>query len=340
LSTRIIKFKKLSLVTLWMVYALIAVGATVRATGAGMGCPDWPACFGSVVPPTSAAELPPDYQQQFSNYRKAKNEKFAKYLSYFGMEETAKKIATDESINQEAVFNPAKTWTEYFNRLAGAAVGAMMILLLARGFQVRLHNPLFFWLPLALLLITIFQGWFGSIVVSTNLTSWTVSVHLIFALLIVTLLVYLITHINKTENLPLKLRLSILATWLIAAVQLMLGVRVREAVEGISNLPRNEWIDGAGNSFLIHRSFAWVTSAAVVFLLVILRKNGIFNSLSKGLLICLGISLLSGIVLGYFSMPWMMQPLHLVVGSVLFGILLTLFWSNHKTTNPNADLCV
>lgn len=340
MSARIIKFKKLSLVTLWMVYALIAVGATVRATGAGMGCPDWPACFGNLVPPTSAAELPNDYRQQFSNYRKAKNEKFAKYLSYFGMEETAKKITTDEAINQEAVFNPAKTWTEYFNRLSGVTVGVMMILLLARGFQVRLHNPLFFWLPLALLLITIFQGWFGSIVVSTNLTSWTVSVHLIFALLIVTLLVYLITHINKTENLPFKLRLNILAVWFIVVVQLMLGVRVREAVEGVSNLPRNEWISGAGNSFLIHRTFAWAVVAAVVFLLVTLRKNGIFNRLSKGLLICLGISLPSGIVLGYFSMPWMMQPLHLVVGSMLFGLLLELFWSNNIIIKPNADLCL
>lgn len=329
----------MSLITLWMVYALIAVGATVRATGAGMGCPDWPACFGNLVPPVSVADLPVDYQQQFSNYRKAKNEKFATYLSYFGMEETARKITADESINREAVFNPAKTWTEYFNRLAGAVVGIMMILLLVRGIQLRLYNPLFFWLPLALLLITIFQGWFGSIVVSTNLTSWTVSVHLIFALLIVTLLVYLITHITKTENLPFKLRLSILGTWFIVLLQLMLGVRVRESIEGISHLPRNEWIDGAGNSFLIHRSFAWVVAAAVIVLLVLLRKNGIFNSLSKGLLLCLGISLFSGIALSYFSMPWMMQPLHLVTGSLLFGILLMLFWSNKNITiNPNADL--
>lgn len=322
-----------------MVYALIAVGATVRATGAGMGCPDWPTCFGKVVPPTSAAQLPEDYQQQFSDFRKAKNEKFARYLSYFGMKETAEKIVNDPSIRQEAVFNPTKTWTEYFNRLCGAVVGIMMILLLVRGTQLRRHNPLFFWLPLALLLITIFQGWFGSIVVSTNLTSWTVSVHLIFALLIVSLLVYLITHINKTQHLPVKLRLSILGAWLILVIQLMLGVRVRAVVESLSNLPRNEWINGAGNSYLIHRTFAWIVGLVLVLLIMVLRKNGIFNGLCKGLLLCMGLSLISGIVLGYFSMPWIMQPLHLVFGAISFGILLMLFWSGkNKMIESNADL--
>ena len=38
-------------------------GGTVRATGAGMGCPDWPLCFGKFIPPTSEAELPENWEK-------------------------------------------------------------------------------------------------------------------------------------------------------------------------------------------------------------------------------------------------------------------------------------
>lgn len=49
--------QRLALVTCVMTIILIGVGAYVRATGSGLGCPDWPTCHGGVVPPTTRHSL-------------------------------------------------------------------------------------------------------------------------------------------------------------------------------------------------------------------------------------------------------------------------------------------
>ena len=77
-------YRRIGILTSSSVFLLFLLGSLVRATGSGMGCPDWPKCFGQLAPPMNAADLPENYQEIFLKKRLAKLERFTKTLDKFG----------------------------------------------------------------------------------------------------------------------------------------------------------------------------------------------------------------------------------------------------------------
>jgi heme a synthase len=328
-------FYKLSLVTLFAVYLLILVGGIVRSTGSGMGCPDWPRCFGEWVPPTTIDQLPANYKEIYSDHRREKNIRFAQYLDTFGFTETANKILTDETILEEADFNPVKTWIEYINRLIGVIIGVFIAALFV--YSIRFWKTNRSWTVVAFftLFMVGFQGWIGSFVVSTNLTPWTITVHMFLALLIVALLVWLLHQ--TTDPVKQAIHIQGLHLWglggmLAILFQILLGTQVRESLDRIASeiVSREDWVEALGLDFVIHRSFSWL----ILLICGVLAFKLFRSETAKpfGLVIILLIlgTIFSGTGMAYFAVPPYLQPIHLVLASVTFGTLFLLVLKLNK----------
>lgn len=340
-------YRNLTLVTVIAVYLLILAGGIVRSTGSGMGCPDWPKCFGQWVPPTSVDELPEDYQDFYAEYRHQKNIKFAKYLDVFGYSEIGRAILEDESIKEEAAFNASKTWTEYLNRLLGAVVGFLIILCVLGAVKYLKQSKVIFILAFSSLVLVLIQGWIGSVVVSTNLLSWLITVHMVLALVILAVLtaLYFVVHHNRNiEKTGLqnrrKLSYVLVVAMAMILIQIILGTQVRESLDMVADRLgeglRGSWIEGLGVEFYIHRSFSIAIALVHFYLLFELfkLKNGLNNIYRnvKILVSLIILEILSGTIMAYFAIPFWAQPIHLVLGSMIFGAQFYIFLQVVYTT--------
>lgn len=343
-------FRRISLITVLAVYFLILVGGIVRSTGSGMGCPDWPKCFGSWVPPTSVNQLPSDYQEIYLRKRVEKNEKFVAQLDRLGFKNKAEEIRNDKSILIEEEFNPTKTWIEYINRLIGAVIGVLVLLTFIKSLSLWSLDKLIPVLAFFNLILVLFQAWIGSIVVSTNLLTWMITLHMVLALLIVCLLLYihyrsykLAYPIKPMTEKPKRLYSILLIAFLLMVIQIVLGTQVRETVDMIAfeygNMLRGEWIENLGLEFLIHRSFSLlILGVHLLFIYKIykysLRHANVFKW-SQLLLLVLFLEIMTGVGMAYFAIPAFLQPLHLLLGSLIIGIqfIILLQLSDQKKLN-------
>jgi len=333
------------MVTLVAVYLLILVGGIVRSTGAGMGCPDWPKCFGMWIPPTEESQLAESYKQDFVEYRKHKNIRFAAYLDALGFREKAEQVRNDETILVETEFNVTKTWTEYVNRLIGVIIGMLIIVnFIASWTYFNRNRSLFTW-SLALLILVIFQGWIGSVVVSTNLLPWMVTVHMLLAILMVAILIFLVFKAGKYQgsdgqiSYRKALNALMMVSGILIIIQILLGTQVREAVDAaamaLQYQDRDAWIGMTGTSFPVHRSFSILLVLTQLSILYLLYKS---DRLKSGLTnytgIILGIMVVEaifGVIMSYFGIPPFAQPLHLWFAIILFGLqFMTILIINSK----------
>jgi cytochrome c oxidase assembly protein subunit 15 len=268
-------------------------------------------------------DLPENYKEIYSSYREKKNQRFAKYLNTLGMRETATALLNDPGVLHEADFNPTKTWIEYMNRVVGVVIGMMIIVVAALAWRFRRTHRRVTIMALAALFVVILTGWIGSFVVSSNLTPWTITVHMFLALFLVALLVYLVHASTEASwtGAPTGYFWLIAATVLLL-IQVVLGTQVREAIDEVAAvLPRSEWIENlGGNSFFVHRSFSWVVLLVHVGLIFRLPKTREAKAFSLALILLILCTILSGTAMAYAGVSPFLQPLHLLLATVSFGV--------------------
>jgi cytochrome c oxidase assembly protein subunit 15 len=301
-------FRTFGLITVFVVYFLIFVGGVVRMTGSGMGCPDWPKCFGYWVPPTDISQLPQNYKEIFAVAGK-----------------------------QIADFDAFKTWTEYVNRLVGVATGLTVFLALIFSFSYRKKDPVIPALSVLSFLLVAFEGWLGSLVVASHLKPLTITVHMLLALVIVCLLILAVLRVYGREKAvdadaqTKKISLWLLAALLLNLVQIALGTQVRESIDQIAQQlgenGRATWVEHLGLTFWIHRSFSLLIFATQFYGLFLIKKYSekLFYKERKLLLLLLIAEIASGAALANVGFPAFLQPLHLLIGSLIIGGQFTLF---------------
>ncbi|MGZ3750770.1 MAG: COX15/CtaA family protein [Mucilaginibacter sp.] len=340
------RFQKVNLITIVLLFVLILAGGVVRSTGSGMGCPDWPKCFGRYIPPTNSSDLPKDYKQKYIEGREAKNQRFAKTLDLFGFSELATRLRQDKSILIPEEFNAAKTWTEYINRLIGAISGFFLLLTAVYSFSYWKNNMGIAILSILNLILVGFQAWLGSIVVSTNLVAWIVTVHMLLALGILALSICTY-HLAKIYGKP-KLNITpiihivILLTLVLSIAQIAFGTEVREKIDAVSarlSGYRDGWVNGAGQIFLQHRDVAILVLFTNLMLYALIRRHFSRHSVQQQLMsfsfLILMLQIVTGIVLSYLSLPPIAQVLHLVFASLMFGAQFYLMLNLYQSTSSS-----
>lgn len=285
--------KNWAFATFILCFLVIIAGGVVRTTQSGMGCPDWPRCFGKWIPPTNAAELPADFE---------------KYLG---------KQDIDHS------FNVWHTWIEYVNRLLGVLLGLFAVIQVAVLISRRKSLRSAWRLAIAFLLTVIITGLFGAIVVKYNLAHLSISVHLLFAIILLQIQLALWLAVNnRVKDLPAPAAIyrAVGIFLCILLMQAILGTMVRIHVDDVSKLlnyeMRETWLANEPIIFLIHRSSSWLVLITAVGLAWYSRKQHRLAISVKWLTATVFANMVTGIVLYYADMPAAAQPLHLLLAAI------------------------
>ena len=342
------RFIRINKITIFVLFLVITAGGVVRSTGSGMGCPDWPKCFNRIIPPTDASQLPEGYEKLYVEGRVKKNMRFANMIEFFGYSHLADQIRHDETILEHEEFNAAKTWTEYVNRLFGVLSGFCLLFSAIYSLTYwKKKKAIAIWSVLNLIVVVI-QAWLGSIVVSTNLTPWVITIHMLLALIIVCIAIQTYYWAIKFRNDKYLKNRDQSFTWItlfsivLLVVQVVFGTEVREVIDHLNQqgLPRSEWIESIGLPYHTHRILAYVTLALTVFLYFKLRASELNGTVqfnyAKISLVLVCIQMLSGIILARFHVPAVAQTVHLVIASLLVGAQYYLLLILNKPSKLNS----
>jgi len=147
------RLRVLTLVTLFLTFDLVLFGAFTRLSDSGLGCPDWPGCYGSVSPIGAKVEI----------------------------------AAAQEAMPTGPVTFP-KAWIEMIHRYLATGVGVLILVLAAVSWVERRRLTVSFWWPMVTLVWVCLQGAFGALTVTMKLFPAIVTLHLLGGMALLALL--------------------------------------------------------------------------------------------------------------------------------------------------------
>ncbi|MHA7057819.1 COX15/CtaA family protein [Aquimarina sp. M1] len=322
-------FRPLVITSIVLIYLIIIAGAIVRMTGSGMGCPDWPKCFGYYIPPTEEAQIQwkpnHEYREGFivilNKELRIATRDFTSSAKY---DQSNWKSYTKHDY---AEFNVWHTWIEYINRLVTVLSGIPILLMFILSFWFWKEKRTITILAGFTILAMGFQAWLGKIVVDSNLLPLRITVHMLVAFIILAILLYIL-FLTRDKAKPVisgaAFKNIILFSVILTLIQVALGTQVRqyidEQIKIMGGIAKSVWLHPPTVSFYIHRSFSIVVVLINVWLLWYNKKMQLGVTKLNWVLFLIGLEVLTGILMYYLDFPFLSQPLHLVVSSLLFGV--------------------
>lgn len=188
-ASRVQRLTALTSLTLFLTFDLIVFGAFTRLSDSGLGCPDWPGCYGEVSPLAAKAE-----------------------------------IHAAQTAQPTGPVTWSKAWIEMIHRYLAMLVGALIVVMTALAWMERQRLQLSPWWPTGTLIWVLIQGLFGKYTVVLKLYPAIVTLHLLGGVVLLALLVrqreaYLGRHLHLRPGLRPWLALSLFAV----LMQMVLG---------------------------------------------------------------------------------------------------------------------
>ena len=195
-------FKTTIITSFILVLLVIFAGSMVRMTGSGMGCPDWPKCFGYLIPPTTEKDV---FWKSNFNYKKGvmilRDEKFySSKIDFLSSNEFMSSNWLEYTKHDYNEFSVMNTWFEFINRFIGAIAGLSTVIMFLFSFNFLKTKPVVTIMSFIVLLSMLFQAWLGKLVVDSNLSPYKITVHMLMAIVILSLIIFIYKKSDVKKN--------------------------------------------------------------------------------------------------------------------------------------------
>ena len=185
------RLRVLTLVTLFLTFDLVMFGAFTRLTDSGLGCPDWPGCYGHASPLGATQQ-----------------------------------ISTAQAAMPTGPVTHPKAWIEMIHRYLATGVGVLILTLAITSWLERKKIKLSPWWPTFTLLWVCLQGAFGALTVTMKLFPVIVTLHLLGGMVLLALLKVQGVRYAQAQSEQSTVPLQTATRWLIVATFSLLWLQI------------------------------------------------------------------------------------------------------------------